>query len=348
MALGQIIVRQLELEDRGTVLERWLAHHLAEAIAEAGQAVGPARAAPEARAVDLILKVWAHRRALPEPVDPLGGYRKAIEVLGRLAPEANPWARYRQPDSYDNLLHEMFELLSGVVLDGLLLTHVSRARPITAEESEGLEEEEAYLQSVFEHWMPFFPRPQSGSGIEFEPSEAGTAEGSRRDEESKQSGGSRDRENMSDEQTPPDEARLHAAIVADLERMQADLATLLTRWRESRPCEGEDEQSIEPAGGCEDATTAGSPGAVGKGEFNREEREADPGNEESTRANHHHSFWSSLSLDELADVQRVAPVEDPEAITALWPSDENPDELLEHVLAERAARRQVAGSGPDR
>ena len=330
------------------MLERWLAHHLAEAIAEAGQAVGPARAASEARAVDLILKVWAHRRALPEPADPLGGYRKAIEVLCRLAPEADPWARYRQPDSYGNLLHEMFELLSGVVLDGLLLTHVSRARPITAEESKGLEDEEAYLQSVFEQWLPFFPGPQPGPRVEIEPADTGTAGGARREEEPKRSGDSRDRENMSDEQTPADEGQLHAAIVADLERMQVDLATLLTRWRESRPCQGGDEQSIEPAGGCEEATTAGSLGPVGKGEFNREEREADPGNEQSTRVNQHHSFWSSLSLDELADVQGVAAVEDPEAIAALWPSDENPGELLEHVLAERAARRQAAGSSPDR
>ena len=50
LALGRTIVRQLELEDRGTVLERWLAHHLAEVIAEADQAVGVAKAASEAQA----------------------------------------------------------------------------------------------------------------------------------------------------------------------------------------------------------------------------------------------------------------------------------------------------------
>ena len=106
MALGQVIVRQLETESHGAVLERWLAHHLAEVMAEVDHAVGPEKADAESRAVDLILKLWTHRRALPEPVDPLGGFRKAIEVLGRLAPEADPWRRHHRSGTYEDLLHE--------------------------------------------------------------------------------------------------------------------------------------------------------------------------------------------------------------------------------------------------
>ena len=259
LALGQVIVRQLELEDRGAVLERWLAHHLAEVMAEAGQAVGPARAASEAQAVDLVLKLWAHRRALPEPVDPVGGYRKAVEVLGRLVPEANPWAYYRRPDTYDGLLREMFELLSRIVLAGLLLTQVSRARPVTAEESKGLEEEEVYLQSVFEQWMPFFPRPQSRPDIKIEFVGTDTAEYAEMgiDEKSERVGGPDDQDHVSNEQAAPTDARLHAAIASDLEDMQNNLADLLTRWRKSSPCEpeSEDETSVGLAGGC---ATAGS------------------------------------------------------------------------------------------
>ncbi len=100
LALGQAIVRELELDDRGAVLERWLAHHLAELMSEADREVGPTKAAAEQQAVDLILRLWMHRRVLPEPVDPLGGYRDAIAVLGRLMPEADPWARYRRHGSY--------------------------------------------------------------------------------------------------------------------------------------------------------------------------------------------------------------------------------------------------------
>ena len=222
LALGQVIVRQLELNDRGAVLERWLAHHLAEVIAEADRAVGPAKVASEAQAVHLVLKLWAHRRALPEPADPLGGYRKAVEVLGRLVPEANPWAYYDRPDTQDGILREMFELLSRSVLAGVWLTQVSRARPVTAEESRALEDEERYLQSVFEQWMPFFPRPQSRRDIKIELVGADTAEDAETgiDEKSERIGDSDDQDHVSDEQAAPTDARLHAAIASDLEGMQ--------------------------------------------------------------------------------------------------------------------------------
>ena len=352
LALGQVIVRQLELEDRGTVLERWLAHHLAEIIAEADQAVGAEKAASEAQAVDLVLKLWAHRRALPEPADPLGGYRKAVEVLARLVPEANPWAYLRRPETPDGLLREMFALLSRIVLAGLLLTQVSRVRPVTAEESKGLEEEEIHLQSVFEQWMPFFPRPQSRSDIKIEFVDAGPAEDAETsiDEKSERVGDPDGREHVSDEQATPTDARLHAAIASDLEDMQSDLADLLTLWRNSSPCEpeGEDDNSSAPRGSHAAATAGSSLDAFGDIKMVREKTEADTAGTESTPSNRARSFWSSLSLTELAEAQGIAPVDDLEALAALWPSDDDPDELLAHVLADRTARRQVAESDPDR
>ena len=60
------------------------------------------------------------------------------------------------------------------------------------------------------------------------------------------------------------------------------------------------------------------------------------------------SFWSSLSLTELAEAQAAVPVEDPEGMSGLWPADDNPDDVLAHVLAERAARRRAASSSLDR
>ena len=351
LALGRVIVRQLELEDRGTVLERWLAHHLAEVMAEADRAVGPAKAASEAQAVDLVLKLWAHRRALPEPADPLGGYRKAVDVLGRLMPEANPWAFYRRPDTYDGLLREIFELLSRIVLAGLLLTQISRARPATAEESKGLEDEEVYLQSVFEQWMPFFPRPQSRPVITIEFVGTDTAEDAEMgiDEKSERVDDSDDQDHASDEQAAPTDVSLHASIASDLERMQTDLVELLARWRKSAPCEpeGKDENTADLSQN-RGTTAAGSLDALGDGEVVREQAEADTSNEESTQSDRAHSFWSSLSLTELAEAQDIAPVDDLEALAALWPSDDNPDELLEYLLADRAARRRVVGSDPDR
>jgi hypothetical protein len=52
-------------------------------------------------------------------------------------------------------------------------------------------------------------------------------------------------------------------------------------------------------------------------------------------------FWRSLPLEELAELQGVAPIDDLDDITALWPVDDDADQLLSHVLAERAERRRL-------
>lgn len=56
-------------------------------------------------------------------------------------------------------------------------------------------------------------------------------------------------------------------------------------------------------------------------------------------------FWESMTLDELAERQGVAAVDDLDQLSALWPVDDDPDELLHHVLHERAARRQTDDGG---
>jgi hypothetical protein len=66
---------------------------------------------------------------------------------------------------------------------------------------------------------------------------------------------------------------------------------------------------------------------------------AAPGETEAT------PFWKSLSLDELADQQGVSPVSDLDEISALWPVDDDPDDLLRHVLHEREVRRTLTEGG---
>ena len=80
----------------------------------------------------------------------------------------------------------------------------------------------------------------------------------------------------------------------------------------------------------------------------RKEPRADGSDAEATRSDRDQSFWSSLSLTELAEAQGVTPVEDLEGVAALWPSDDDPDDMLAYVLADRTARRRVAESDPDR
>ena len=347
MALGQVIVRQLELADRGTVLERWLAHHLAEAIADADRAVGPAKTTSESRAIDLILKLWAHRRALPESADPLDGLRKAIEVLGRLASEANPWTHFGRPHTNDDLLRDTFRTMSRIVLAGLVLTQASRPRPVTKEESKGLEEEEIYLRSVFEQWLPKLPRPRRSTEFDFNFENASPSEGEESDKESERLGDSGDQNHTTEEEAGPGDDHFHAAIVSDLEHMQTRLAELLKRWRESTPHGPEAEASGGPTGDST-ATPEDTAGALAGGDTGGGKTEADNTGAEPALPDDARSFWSSSSLAELAEAQGVGPVEDLEGIASLWPADDDPDELLDHVLAERTARRRAMGSAADR
>jgi hypothetical protein len=49
--------------------------------------------------------------------------------------------------------------------------------------------------------------------------------------------------------------------------------------------------------------------------------------------------WEHRSLEELAEQQGVQPARNLEELAALWPVDDDPDELLRFILDERKARR---------
>jgi hypothetical protein len=57
------------------------------------------------------------------------------------------------------------------------------------------------------------------------------------------------------------------------------------------------------------------------------------------------SFWHSWTIDELAEAQAITPVTDLDAITALWPADDDPDEFIKFIQSDRSERRRVAGIG---
>ena len=52
----------------------------------------------------------------------------------------------------------------------------------------------------------------------------------------------------------------------------------------------------------------------------------------------------SFPIEELAAQQSVSAVEDLDEIAALWPADDDPDELLQHLFTERAERRKRSES----
>ena len=199
---------------------------MAEILDEVDSATGTAKADSESQAVDLILKLWLHRRALPEPVDPLGGYRKAIEALGYLIPDANPWRRFGRSGD-DELLREIFDVLSKTVVFGLLLSHPSEIRAVTSEEIVALSGEELEVKSMLEKWLPTAVLPPKPS-INFE--FVNPADGSP---------STTDDETPSEEEHDPspsewhaglDEAAIRAKIVEEIKNAQQSLEKLLIRW----------------------------------------------------------------------------------------------------------------------
>ncbi|MBU0525852.1 MAG: hypothetical protein KJ945_07260 [Gammaproteobacteria bacterium] len=237
LALGQAIVRELELDDRGEVLQRWLAHHLAELITEAERADGTAKGMAQQRAVELVLKLWTHRRALPERVDPLGGYREAISVLSRLKPEANPWARFRQiPGRYDEALQEMFATLSRTVLSGLVLTTARQTRPIRDAELDALEDEELFLSQELSRWMP---NSRDAQVLPIKITLVGA------DEDTDGEGWAEGQQSEALEEPSP-ESHAHQMVLQNLECFQEELGALIDRWRNSAPeSESLDDESVD-------------------------------------------------------------------------------------------------------
>lgn len=227
MELGQTIVRQLDLDQRRDVVSRWMAHHLAELITTAETAKGEAKQQAEDRAVELILKLWANRRELPTPADPLHGHMDAIKVLGALLPTSNPWRYSQRRDSYSSLLRDIFDQLVNVVISGLLLTHGMDMRKIEDAEWDALSQEERSLVEALDRWRDFFaaPGPERtsfapllirfvGSGGEEGPAVCTS-------------------DTEASETTKPDAEREQpAAILAHLEECQAKLSELIERWRE--------------------------------------------------------------------------------------------------------------------
>lgn len=55
-------------------------------------------------------------------------------------------------------------------------------------------------------------------------------------------------------------------------------------------------------------------------------------------------FWKPIPLEELAEQQGVSAVSDLDEISALWPADDDPDELLRYILLEQTGRRELQSS----
>lgn len=97
LALGEKLVEELDLKDRGETLDRWMAHYIAGLIEEAANAVGSQRQQKHARCAKAIMDLWSHRSELPNGKRPFEDFEPVLRVMKSLDPNPKktrylPWA----------------------------------------------------------------------------------------------------------------------------------------------------------------------------------------------------------------------------------------------------------------
>ena len=92
LALGRLIVDQLNLDPGVDTLGRWMAHHVAELLVAVDVAPNDKlRRERQNDAVQAIIKLWTHRSMYENRVNPLSELKPIIQVIRTLDPGNNPW-----------------------------------------------------------------------------------------------------------------------------------------------------------------------------------------------------------------------------------------------------------------
>lgn len=156
LRLGALIVHELDIDKGNDTLGRWMAHHLAELITEGKNADGDDGIEIRDRIVDLILRVWSHRRSFPRRKYPLSDLEELASLLWRLRPEASPFGRLDSNENED-VLANVFRRFQRVVVYGILLISGIKTVPEKVEDFEPyLDEHELELIQNVGRWVEAF------------------------------------------------------------------------------------------------------------------------------------------------------------------------------------------------
>lgn len=160
LALGQHLVRELNVDDRGDTLGRWMAHYIAELIAEVEKSTSKKqRLAAQQRAMEAILKIWEHRESLPGYAYPLAKYEELLSVLDRLRPDDNPFRFNQMRESKtDQAAGILFDHLTRLVI-ALLFIKIDSFKTSGIEDApviEALDDDEKKVLTSFDAWINFF------------------------------------------------------------------------------------------------------------------------------------------------------------------------------------------------
>lgn len=120
MALGKKLVDELGLDQSVDTLGRWMAHYIAEKMEDAGASTGEARDRKMSECNDAILKLWAHRSALPNGQRPFEDFEPISSVLQSLALDDTTSRYFHQvrsrvdQDDEDDSTKQWLDMASGI------------------------------------------------------------------------------------------------------------------------------------------------------------------------------------------------------------------------------------------
>jgi len=158
LELGRYLVQELRIEARGDTLGHWMAHHLAHIIdaAENERTTIP-KAQARKEAIEIILKIWAHRSQLPGNANPLAPYNEILNVLSSMRPNANVWAVHRLGRK-QKLISELHRILPRLIMGLLTLQLLEKTRNKKGRSkvaTKRLSAEEKSLLKEFDGWVTF-------------------------------------------------------------------------------------------------------------------------------------------------------------------------------------------------
>ena len=87
IALGNLLVKELQLGQSVDTLGRWMAHHIAEVMQDVEKFTGRERTEAEDRCREAILSLWKHFNDFPRGLRPLADIEPLLATIKVLDPE---------------------------------------------------------------------------------------------------------------------------------------------------------------------------------------------------------------------------------------------------------------------
>lgn len=111
LVLGHHLATELGFSDSCDTLGKWMSHYLAEVMERAKcEQNAEKKEEYQQQTIELILKIWEHRRSLNGYAYPLARFKGIIDSLSILSPEANVWERDRL-GKYESLAADSFSMI---------------------------------------------------------------------------------------------------------------------------------------------------------------------------------------------------------------------------------------------